>query len=69
MNVVSPGWIDTEGWDGQLDGHRDEFAAKVPVGRLGKPEDVAHAVAFLASEEASYLTGVNLPVNGGLYIS
>lgn len=69
VNVVSPGWIDTEGWEGQLDGHREEYAARVPLGRLGTPEDVAHAVAFLASEEASYITGVVLPVNGGLYIS
>ncbi len=68
VNVVAPGWIDTEGWEGQLDGHRDEYAARVPVGRLGTPEDVAHAVAFLASEEASYITGVTLSVNGGLYI-
>ena len=69
VNVVSPGWIDTEGWEGQLDGHRDEYAARVPLGRLGTPEDVAHAVAFLTSEEAAYITGVTLPVNGGLYIS
>jgi NAD(P)-dependent dehydrogenase (short-subunit alcohol dehydrogenase family) len=69
VNVVSPGWIDTEGWEGQLDGHRDEYAARVPLGRLGTPEDVAHAVAFLASDEAAYITGVTLPVNGGLYIS
>jgi 3-oxoacyl-[acyl-carrier protein] reductase len=69
VNVVSPGWIDTEGWEGQLDGHREEYAARVPLGRLGTPEDVAHAVAFLASEEAAYITGVTLPVNGGLYIS
>jgi 3-oxoacyl-[acyl-carrier protein] reductase len=69
VNVVSPGWIDTEGWEGQLNGHRDEYAARVPLGRLGTPEDVAHAVAFLASEEAEYITGVTLPVNGGLYIS
>ena len=69
VNVVSPGWIDTEGWEGQLDGHREEYAARVPLGRLGTPEDVAHAVAFLASEEAAYITGVVLPVNGGLYIS
>jgi 3-oxoacyl-[acyl-carrier protein] reductase len=69
VNVVAPGWIDTEGWEGQLDGRRAEYAARVPVGRLGQPEDVAHAVAFLASDEASYITGVTLSVNGGLYIS
>jgi NAD(P)-dependent dehydrogenase (short-subunit alcohol dehydrogenase family) len=69
VNAVSPGWIDTEGWGGALDGKRDEFAAKVPVGRLGTPEDVAYCINFLASDEASYLTGINLPINGGLYIS
>jgi len=69
VNAVSPGWIDTQGWEGALDGKRDEFATKVPVGRLGTPEDVAYCIAFLASEEASYRTGINLPINGGLYIS
>jgi 3-oxoacyl-[acyl-carrier protein] reductase len=69
VNVVAPGWIDTEGWEGQLDGRRGEYAARVPLGRLGQPEDVAQAIAFLASEGASYITGVTLPVNGGLYIS
>ena len=69
VNAVSPGWIDTEGWGGALDGKRDEYAEKVPVGRLGNGADVANAVAFLASEEAAYITGVNLPINGGLYIS
>jgi len=69
VNVVAPGWIDTEGWEGQLDGRRAEYAAKIPLGRLGQPRDVAQAIAFLASEGASYITGVTLPVNGGLYIS
>jgi len=68
VNVVTPGWIDTEGWEGQLDGRREEYASKVPLGRLGQPEDVAYAVAFLVSEQASYLTGITLPVNGGLFI-
>ena len=69
VNVVSPGWIDTEGWEGQLEGRRETYAAQVPVGRLGTPGDVAYAVAFLVSEQASYLTGITLPVNGGLFIS
>ena len=69
VNAVSPGWIDTTGWGGALDGKRDEFAAKVPAGRLGTVEDVAHGVAFLSSEKAEYITGINLPINGGLYIS
>jgi 3-oxoacyl-[acyl-carrier protein] reductase len=69
VNCVTPGWIDTEGWEGQLDGHREEYASHIPLGRLGQPEDVAYAVSFLASEQASYLTGITLPVNGGLFIS
>ncbi|MGD8457219.1 MAG: SDR family NAD(P)-dependent oxidoreductase [Anaerolineales bacterium] len=69
VNIVAPGWIDTKGWGGELDGRREEFAARVPLGRLGQPEDVANLVAFLASEDASYITGATIPVNGGLYIS
>jgi NAD(P)-dependent dehydrogenase (short-subunit alcohol dehydrogenase family) len=69
VNCVAPGWIDTEGWEGRLEGHREEFANQVPLKRLGTTEDIAYVVAFLASERASYLTGVTLPVNGGIYIS
>ena len=69
VNVVAPGWIDTPGWGGALDGKRAEYAGRVPVGRLGLGEDVANAVNFLVSDDASYITGVTLPVNGGLYIS
>lgn len=68
VNVVAPGWIDTPGWGGELNGRRDEYAARVPTGRLGQPEDVAYVVGFLASDQASYLTGVTIPVNGGLFI-
>lgn len=69
VNIVSPGWIDTEGWQGELEGRRDEYAKMVPVGRLGTPKDVAYVVGFLASEEASYLTGITVPINGGLYLA
>ncbi len=69
VNCVAPGWIDTEGWQGSLDGHREEYAARVPLMRLGTAEDVAHAVSFLASDKAAYITGITLPVNGGLFIS
>ena len=69
VNVLVPGWIDTPGWGGELDGKRDVYAARVPVGRLGEPADVAYAASFLASEKAAYITGVSLPINGGLYIS
>jgi 3-oxoacyl-[acyl-carrier protein] reductase len=46
---------------------REDWAEKIPLGRLGRPEDVAHAVCFLASDEASYITGHVLAVNGGMY--
>jgi NAD(P)-dependent dehydrogenase (short-subunit alcohol dehydrogenase family) len=69
VNALAPGWIDTEGWEGELDGKREEYAAKVPVLRLGTPEDVAFAATFLASDEAGYITGITMPINGGLYIS
>jgi 3-oxoacyl-[acyl-carrier protein] reductase len=46
---------------------RGDWAAKIPLGRLGSPADVAHAVCFLASDEAAYITGHVLAVNGGMY--
>ena len=45
---------------------REEYAKRVPLGYVGKPEDVANVVSFLASEEASYLTGIVLPIDGGV---
>lgn len=69
VNVVAPGLIDTPGWGRSLDGKRDQYAERVPVGRLGFPKDVANAVCFLTSDRAEYITGITLPVNGGLYIS
>ncbi len=69
VNCVAPGWIDTEGWGDQLEEKREAYASKVPLGRLGQPEDVAYVVSFLASDQAAYLTGITIPVNGGLYIS
>jgi len=67
VNVVAPGLIDTDMTRALSDSVREEWAAKVPLGRLGTPEDVAAAVAFLASDEASYITGQVLAVNGGMY--
>ncbi|HBD19907.1 MAG TPA: acetoacetyl-CoA reductase, partial [Arenimonas sp.] len=48
---------------------REQVLAMVPAGRIGEPADVARAVVFLCGDDAGYLTGVNLPVNGGLFIS
>jgi 3-oxoacyl-[acyl-carrier protein] reductase len=68
VNAVTPGLIDTEMTRAMSAGAHDEWAARIPMQRLGAPEDVAGAVAFLASDEASYITGHVLAVNGGMYM-
>jgi 3-oxoacyl-[acyl-carrier protein] reductase len=67
VNAVAPGLIDTDMTRALPDATRAEWASKVPLGRLGTPEDVAAAVCFLASDEAAYITGQVLGVNGGMY--
>lgn len=68
VNVVAPGFIETD-MTARLDAAaRDTLAGQIPAGRLGRPEDVAAAVAFLASDEASYITGQIVGVNGGMYM-
>jgi acetoacetyl-CoA reductase len=69
VNSVSPGYIKSAMTDMVPEELRDQILATVPVGRIGQPDDIARAVAFLCSDESSYLTGVNLPVNGGLFMS
>jgi 3-oxoacyl-[acyl-carrier protein] reductase len=66
VNVVSPGPIDTDMFAAVDEKRRAELAATVPVQRLGSPEEVAAAVRFLASDQAGYVTGAVLPVDGGL---
>jgi 3-oxoacyl-[acyl-carrier protein] reductase len=66
VNVVSPGPIDTDMLRALDDDQRALLTAMVPLGRVGQPEEVAAAVGYLASDAAAYLTGVNLPVDGGL---
>jgi 3-oxoacyl-[acyl-carrier protein] reductase len=66
VNLVSPGRVETEMLADLLKTRREEWLALTPLGRLGKPDEVAAAVAFLASDEAGYITGANLHVNGGL---
>ncbi|MGK5627135.1 SDR family NAD(P)-dependent oxidoreductase [Streptomyces sp. URMC 123] len=65
VNLVAPGTVHTPNWDGREAGLA-RAAAHYPLGRVGRPEDIAAAVAFLASRDASWITGVTLPVDGGL---
>src|SRR5437667_97592 len=65
-NAVAPGLIETAMTAGLGDEFKQNAVKQIPLGRVGSPEDVAHAVAYLASEEASYITGHVLNVNGGL---
>lgn len=64
-NVIAPGQIETDMIRGWASEAKREFVDSIPVGRLGQPRDVAAAVAFLASDEASFITGEVLDVNGG----
>jgi 3-oxoacyl-[acyl-carrier protein] reductase len=66
VNAVAPGFIETAMTSGLNEKVREALQAQIPLGRLGSPEDVAHAVAFLCSEEAGYVTGQVLSVDGGM---
>ena len=68
VNVVAPGLIDTDMTKAITDKAHADWAAQIPLGRLGTTADVAAAVCFLASDEASYITGHVLSVNGGMYM-
>jgi 3-oxoacyl-[acyl-carrier protein] reductase len=67
VNVVAPGLIDTDMTRAITDAAQQDWAASIPLGRLGTPDDIAAAVCFLASDAASYITGHVLAVNGGMY--
>jgi len=67
VNAVAPGLIDTDMTRGISTGAQDQWAERIPLARLGTPDDVASAVVFLASDEAAYITGHVLAVNGGMY--
>lgn len=69
VNVVTPGFIETQMTADLPEAQRAAVLAQIPLGTFGKPEDVAAAVAFLASPAARYITGAVLPVNGGFYMA
>ncbi len=69
VNVVAPGFIDTDMTRNLPDSQKEALFKQIPLGRLGLAEEVAHAVAFLASPQAAYITGVTLHVNGGMYMN
>ena len=68
VNAIAPGYIDTDMTKVLPDEVRAKILASVPLGRMGKPEDIAAAVKFLASEDAGYITGQVLAINGGMYM-
>ncbi|MGE8162296.1 3-oxoacyl-ACP reductase FabG [Paraburkholderia sp. NPDC080076] len=69
VNCVAPGFIDTDMTKTLPEEQQAALKTQIPLGRLGSPEDIAHAVAFLASPQAGYITGTTLHVNGGMYMA
>lgn len=68
VNAVAPGFIDTDMTKALSDDQRNSLLQHIPLQRMGEPEDIASSVAFLASEDAAYVTGQTLHVNGGMYM-
>lgn len=68
VNAVAPGFIETDMTSGLADEHKEALLTKVPLGRLGAPDEIASAVSFLTSESAGYITGNTLHVNGGMFM-
>jgi acetoacetyl-CoA reductase len=69
VNTVSPGYVETDMVMAIRKEVRDQIVASIPMGRLAKPEEIAAVVSFLASEEAGYITGANISVNGGMHMA
>ena len=69
VNLVAPGFIDTDMTQSLPEAQRAKLIDLIPVGRLGSPDDIAHAVKFLCHENAGYVTGTTLHVNGGMYFT
>ncbi|GJL82445.1 MAG: beta-ketoacyl-ACP reductase [marine bacterium B5-7] len=69
VNSVSPGYIATSMTNAIPEEVRNDIVAGIPVGRMGEPQDIARTIAFLTDEKSDYITGANIPVNGGLFMS
>jgi 3-oxoacyl-[acyl-carrier protein] reductase len=69
VNCIAPGFIDTDMTKALSQEQHASLLTQIPLARLGAPEDIAHAVAFLASPQAAYITGTTLHVNGGMYMN
>ena len=69
VNCIAPGWIDTEMTVEISEDSKKDLLDKIPIRKIGKPEDIAHAAVFLASDEASYITGQTIVVDGGRVIN
>ena len=68
VNCIAPGFIETDMTGNLSDEQQKTLLAQIPLGHLGKPQDVAHAVVFVASPQASYVTGQEIHINGGMYM-
>jgi 3-oxoacyl-[acyl-carrier protein] reductase len=68
VNAITPGFIDTDMTGALTDEQKASINSAIPLGRTGKPEEIAAAVVYLASDEAAYVTGQTLRVNGGMYM-
>ena len=69
VNCIAPGWIDTEMTEELPENSKRDLLDRIPIGKIGKPENIAHAAVFLASDEASYITGQTITVDGGRVIN
>ncbi len=69
VNTISPGFINTDMTKNLPDANRDMILSQVPLGRLGEPEEISEVVNFLAGDTGAYITGENIHVNGGMYMS
>ena len=69
VNTVSPGYIATDMMSGIVPEILEKIVKQIPVGRLGRAEEIARVVSFIADERSEYITGTNISVNGGLYLN